>query len=109
MKSCLETDKVLFIGNSKNLIELAKSIRGISQFSVGDVVCLDNIILRVSDEITHFMHEKNTIEMPNHAWSIFASKILEVVDGIEDSPFYFNNCGYLYPRLTFDIGIELKD
>jgi len=36
-----------------------------------------------------------------------ASKFIEVATGWEESPLDFNDCGYLYPRLDTDLGVEL--
>lgn len=109
MSSRIEDDKIRFIGTSNNLIDLAHEIRKLNLMENGDLIKLGEVDLRVSDEITNFIKGKKMIEMPRHAWNIFASKILEVVNGYEDSPFDFNDCGYLSPRLNFDIGIELTD
>jgi len=56
-----------------------------------DLIKLDKVDLRVSEEITNFINYKKMIEIPQQAWNIFSSKILEVVDGYEDSPFDFND------------------
>ncbi|WP_439185900.1 hypothetical protein [Carboxylicivirga taeanensis] len=109
MSSRIDDNKIRFIGTSNNLIELAHEIRKLNLMENGDFIKLDKVDLRVSDEITNFINDKKLIEMPRQALNIFASKILEVVDGYEDSPFDFNDCGYLSPRLDFDIGVELID
>jgi hypothetical protein len=46
--------------------------------------------------------------MTAHAWSIAASKFIEVATGREKSPFDFGDCGYLRPRPDVDIGVELR-
>lgn len=107
MMSHIEDDKVRFIGTTNNLTELAKELRRLSEFENGDLIKLDRFDLKVSEEKTTYIGDKKTIEMPTQAWNIFASKIIEVVNGYEESPFFFNDCGYLYPRLDFDIGVEL--
>ena len=45
--------------------------------------------------------------MPPDAWNIFASKIGEVGSGMEETPFFFGDCGYLYPPPDPDVGVEL--
>lgn len=73
------------------------------------LVQLDKVELKVSDEITLRYNDANYIEMPQQAWGILASKFQDVVEGFEENPFDFNDCGYLYPKLSFDIGIEIVD
>ena len=109
MSSRIADDKIRFIGTTNSLTYLAHEIRKLNLLENGDLIKLDKVDLRVSDEITNFNYDKKMIEMPRQAWNIFASKILEVVDGYEDSPFDFNDCGYLSPRQDFDIGVELID
>ncbi len=109
MSSRIADDKIRFIGTTNSLTYLAHEIRKLNLLENGDLIKLDKVDLKVSDEITNFTNDKKMIEMPRQAWNIFASKILEVVDGYEDSPFDFNDCGYLSPRLDFDIGVELID
>jgi hypothetical protein len=51
--------------------------------------------------------DEHRIALPADAWNIMASKFMEVAYGLEDSPFDFNDCGYLTPRLKRDLGIEM--
>ena len=47
--------------------------------------------------------------MPDHAWSIMASKFYDAWEGYDENPLYFNECGYLSPKNPYDLGIEIID
>ncbi len=101
-------DKVRFIGEAQDIALFAEKFRQLSKFNDGDLCKLDKLTLKVSNYITLDIHKEHWIELPPDAWNILASKFLDVVDGYEDNPFDFNDCGYT-DKLLFDIGIEVTD
>jgi hypothetical protein len=107
--SKLYPDKIRFIGDKDSISVFAERIRNLKDLKTGALVKLGEIKVGVSEEITYRFFEKNFVEMPGHAWNIFASKIQDVVEGFEENPFDFNDCGYLYPKLQFDIGVEITE
>ena len=92
---------------SKNPCDVTRpEIRPIDRYRapVTSVAQLDDFELTVADRPSSF---NKRIAMPADAWNIMASKFIEVAIGWEESPLDFNDCGYLYPRLDTDLGVEL--
>lgn len=101
-------DKVRFIGPSDVLSNFAEEIRKVSKFKDGELCKLDKLTLKVSEYITTDQYNKFWIELPDHAWNIMASKFQDVIEGFDENPFDFNECGYT-DQIPFDIGIEVTD
>ncbi|MDO1451984.1 hypothetical protein Q0590_37290 [Rhodocytophaga aerolata] len=99
-------DKFRFRGTADQIQQLSVELRKIKNLSNGEKCRLGKLTLIVSDEVPDF-NAKSTIQLPKHAWNIMASKFSEVAYNWEESPFDFNTCGYLQPRLEIDLGVEL--
>lgn len=81
-------------------------LRQLSHKPVGSRVRVGKFLLCSSNE-RPVIPDPLVVVLPPDAWNIVASKFAEVVDGWEESPFYFGDCGYLSPRPEPDVGIEL--
>ena len=101
-------DKVRFKGDKAAIANLAEEIRQVSKLKNGQLSKLDKLTLKVSDEITLDSYKPFWVELPNHAWNIMASKFQDVVEGFEDNPFDFNDCGYT-TKVPLDLGVEITD
>ncbi|QIL74611.1 hypothetical protein [Hymenobacter sp. HDW8] len=95
-----------FKGDAASIERLESELRIIQHSSFEQKYTLGSITLIVSDELPYALR-KGTYQMPRDAWNVLASKFMEVAMSLEDSPFDFNDCGYLYPPLEFDLGVEL--
>lgn len=95
-----------FRGPATALRELAELLRLLKEEPVGFVCNVGPFELYVTDS-PNDAHAKGRIALPRHAWNILASKFIEVTAGMEESPFDFGDCGYLYPRPDPDLGVEL--
>jgi hypothetical protein len=82
----------------------ASDLRAVSKLPLGDSAILKGWLFIVSNSSSA---QSRVIAMPQRAWSVCASKFTEVATGREQSPFDFNDCGYLMPQLQQDIGVEL--
>jgi hypothetical protein len=91
-------------GTAAQIIEVSNQIRKLRELPIGGFAQLDDFELTVADRPSSF---NKRIAMPADAWNIMASKFIEVATGWEESPLDFNDCGYLYPRLDTDLGVEL--
>jgi hypothetical protein len=99
-------DKFRFRGTADQIQELSTELRKIQNLRNGQKCHLDKLTIIVSDEVPAFA-DKFTIQLPKKAWNIMASKFSEVAYNWEESPFDFNDCGYLSPKLGIDLGVEL--
>ena len=99
-------DKFRFRGTADQIQELSIELRRIQNLRNGQKCHLDKLTLIVSDEVPAFA-DNFTIQLPKEAWNILASKFSEVAFSWEESPFDFNDCGYLSPVLGIDLGVEL--
>ena len=99
-------DRLRFKGTAHQIDQLANEIRQLSTLKNDQKVKLADYSFITSD-LVPTLSKSGTIQLPNHAWNIMASKFSEVANNWEDSPFYFNDCGYINPKLDFDIGVEL--
>jgi hypothetical protein len=95
-----------FRGPALALRELAASLRTLRDAPVGSICTVDSVELYVTNDPKD-PNNSGRIALPNDAWNILASKFTEVTWGYEKSPFYFGDCGYLYPRPDPDLGVEL--
>jgi hypothetical protein len=102
-------NKIRFKGKQNVLSDFVEEFRRISKLSNGQLCKFDEYTFKVSDLITDDSLKQNWIEMPNHAWNIMTSKFHDVLNEYDDNPLDFNDCGYLNPKLPFDIGIEVTD
>ncbi|WP_228450720.1 hypothetical protein [Chryseolinea soli] len=101
-------EKVTFIGTTDEISAFAHEIRKIAKFKDGALVSVDRYIFKVSDYKTEDGFRNNWIELPGRGWGVMSSKFLEVVEGYEENPFWFNSCGYT-DKLPLDIGVEVTD
>ncbi len=99
-------DKFRFRGTADQIQELSKELRRMQNLSHGQKCRLEKLTFIISDEVPAFA-DKFTIQLPKQAWNIMASKFSEVANSWEESPFDFNDCGYLSPKLEIDLGVEL--
>ena len=99
-------DGLIFKGSAEQIDQLADEIRQLSTLKNNEKVKFGQYRFIISDFIPATQN-KGTVQLPNHAWNIMASKFSEVANSWEDSPFNFNDCGYINPKLEFDIGVEL--
>jgi hypothetical protein len=99
-------DKFRFKGTADQIQALSIELRKIKNLSNGETCQLDRLTFVVSDEVPYLV-DKSTIQLPKQAWGIMASKFSEVANSWEESPFDFNDCAYLSPRLQVDLGVEL--
>ena len=95
-----------FRGTAEQIDQLANEIRLLSTLKNNEKVKFGQYRFIISDFVPT-NPDKGTIQLPNHAWNIMASKFSEVANSWEDSPFNFNDCGYINPKLDFDLGVEL--
>ena len=93
-------------GPALELRKLASSLRTLRDASNGFVCRVGSVKLYVTDD-RNDPHAVGRIALPREAWNILASKFIEVTAGLEETPFDFGDCGYLYPRPDPDLGIEL--
>jgi hypothetical protein len=100
--------KIKLIGTKDEVSSFVHELRKVSRLSDGQLARLENYILKVSDYMTEDRFKSDWIELPGRGWGVMASKFLEVVDGRENNPFYFNSCGYT-DNLPIDIGVEVTD
>ena len=91
-------------GTAQQIIDISEQIRPIKNLPPGGFALLDEYELVVSNQISRI---NKRISLPADAWNIMASKFIEVAIDFEQSPFDFSDCGYLYPKPAFDIGVEL--
>ena len=99
-------DRLRFKGTANQIDQLALEIQQLSTLKNDQKVKLGDYSFVISD-IVPILPKRGIIQLPNHAWNIMASKFSEVANNWEDSPFDFNDCGYINPKLDFDIGVEL--
>jgi len=108
IKSIHTDEKLKFIGTKGDIVILIKEIRKIALLKEGQLAKLRNYTLKVSDHRTEDRFKENWIEFPAWVWAIMASKFLEVTEGLEENPFYFNSCGCT-DESPLDIGVEVSD
>lgn len=99
-------DGLTFKGTAEQIDQLANKIRHLSTLKNNDKIKFGKYCFIISDFVPT-TPKRGTVQLPSHAWNIMASKFSEVANSWEDSPFNFNDCGYINPRLNFDIGVEL--
>lgn len=100
------SDGLRFKGTADQIETLASEIRKISNLKEGESLSMGKYVFIVSETI-HEPEQTNIIQLPKDAWKIMASKFNEVAYDWEESPFDFNSCGYIRPRISFDLGVEL--
>lgn len=98
-------DRLMFKGAANQIDQLAFEIQQLSTLKNDQKVILGDYSFVISD-IAPTLPKRGIIQLPNHAWNIMASKFSKVANNWEDSPFDFNDCGYIKPKLDFDIGVE---
>jgi hypothetical protein len=86
--------------------ELAAGLRSLQNAPLGFVCRVGSVTLYVTNDPADVLSQ-GRVSMPPDAWSVLASKVIEVTAGWEDSPFDFSECGFLAPPPTPDIGVEL--
>lgn len=97
---------VCFIGEALALAALADELRALAASSVpGAFLVIAGVTLVNATSASSVVAGR--VCLPADAWNIAASKVLEVVTGREDSPFYFGDCGYLFDRPSPDFGVRL--
>lgn len=101
-------EKIKIKGTKDEISNFVKELRKVSRLSDGQLAKLNHYVLKVSDYMTEDRFRSDWIELPGRGWGVMASKFLEVVDGREDNPWYFNSCGYT-DKLPLDIGVEVTD
>lgn len=99
-------DRLRFKGTANQIDLLAHEIRQLSTLKNNWKVKLGDYTFITSDLMPIFP-KSGTIQLPYRAWNVMASKFSEVANNWENSPFDFNDCGYITPKLDFDIGVEL--
>ena len=99
-------DGLTFRGTAEQINQLANEIRQLSNLKNNEKVKFGQYLFIISDLVPTTAN-KGTVQLPNHAWNIMASKFSEVANSWEESPFNFNDCGYINPKLEFDLGVEL--
>ena len=102
------SNKVRFSGSKIGISNLAEEIRKVSKLKDGQMCKIDKLTFKVSKYITADQNKKYWIELPDQAWNILSSKINDVVEGLENNPFDFNDCGYTN-KIPYDIGVEIID
>ena len=102
-------DRACIKGTKASLFSFIETLRSISKLKSGTGIKLGELILKVSKAPTFFGMRSKSIEMPSDAWNILASKFYDVWEGFDENPFYFNDCGYLYPKNEYDLGILITD
>ena len=99
-------DRLTFRGTAEQIDQLANEIRQLSNLKNNEKVIFGQYRFIISD-LVPTTPNKGTVQLPNHAWNIMASKFSEVANSWEESPFNFNDCEYINPKLEFDLGVEL--
>jgi hypothetical protein len=99
----------LFVGNQEQILKLVEQLEKIAEMPNGTTGKLGKLNFCVSTEITIKFGDTDYVEMPSDAWLIMACKFREVVFQYEENPFYFNEVGYIYPPLPYDVGVEVAE
>jgi hypothetical protein len=101
-----DPSRIRFQGGAEQILVLSKELEKISFLNDGDYAELKPFKFYVSSVVVHD-YNANNFYLPMDAWRIMAAKFREVASSWEDSPFDFNDCGYISPKLERDIGVEL--
>ncbi len=99
-------NKLRFKGTADQIDRLSSEILKIAELKKNQKYKLGKFIFSVSDTIpTDF--DLHHVRILADAWKIMSLKFREVANSWESSPFDFNDCGYLDPKLEFNLGVEL--
>ena len=94
-------------GYEHSVAEAAEGLRLLKDGAEGYSVRLGAWSLHVSEYVPELRRER-VVTMPGHAWNIAASVLRDAANGkYQQNPFDFGEVGYLRPRPSPDIGVEV--
>ncbi len=93
---------IRFRGTAEEIVALADDIRAVSRLPPGGFAFLQDIERTVGNAPSRSPHR---ITLRARDWNIMSSLFKDVAYGWEESPFDFNDSGFLLRPLTRNLGV----